>query len=688
MSFATIVRNRKSERFVALMSAIAVLLSMMVIFAEPAQAHHPITTANTTCVDREVYIQYTSTSWQIGSAHNNVIIEVSVNGGPWTQVASGAYNAGNNYTFSGTFSGDAYWGQSIRVRSQVVGNWANGVSGGNDHPAATTAPFTVSQDCFNPSCPNGLNEYKIEPVSSGTFGPNDDYTITVNNTGSGPTFDWTSTLPVFQVIAKGGPGANVYDYTGAFSGTGLHAPLNSNSGKYYGLSHITLCTGEPEEPVPTTFSISGSCLFDDAATYTISGQLGEGLTLEVAGQTINTAGPFSVNVGGAGDYDYDVTVADGYVLSGGSPDASGSVNIDDCTPPPSGWVCQNGDVFFMQDASGYQGTLYDTEEEAANDPDCAPPPPPSGWACVDGSAVFIPDATNFDGTLYETQLDAMSDPDCQEVLASTTFTISGNCAASNDAAGFTISGNLGEGVTLEVAGQTLTATGPFSIGVGAAGSYPYTVTLDDGFVLAPGSPAAEATIVIEDCTPAITVTARGLCDNDTPYLEYTATVTGDVAPGADTVTIHWFDANGVERNPADSAHQYTGLPMSGRVLWPGARVDSSGDPTDWPGWVFENGKWVQKDDGFLWARQTGATVTLEVNPTSGPITVVYPPANPTCSANPPDEVLGGEIVDEVDDVDELPFTGLDADILAAVAAVLLGTGFVVVATSRRREDSH
>jgi hypothetical protein len=463
-----------------------------------------------------------------------------------------------------------------------------------------------------------------------------------------------------------------------------------------------------QEDVETSFSISGSCvLVEETATFTISGELGEGLTLEVAGQTIDSAGPFSIDVGASGDYDYEVTVADGYVLDGGSPSAAGTVSLTDCTPTPSGWVCQNGEVSFMEDTTGYQGTVYDSEEEAATDPECAPPPPPSGWACVGGEVVFIEDATGFEGTLYETVEEAASDAGCIEVGAATTFTISGTCAAVDDVAGFTISGNLGEGVTLEVAGETLTATGAFSIDVGAAGSYPYTVTLEEGFVLAEGSPASEATIVIEDCTPTITIEALGVCVNDAPWLYYSAQVSGDIAPGADTVDIRWFSAAGVEGT--DTTHDYLGLPLTGtltgstlnpdgtvvqtitnanRVPWVGLRLAGDGvTPTDWPGWVFEDGEWVQQDDGFLWARATGAYVEMTVNPT-GTAVLSYPPSTPTCSPNPPDEVEDVEIVDEVEDVEELPFTGLDAGLLAVVATVLVGTGLFVVTVSRRREESH
>ncbi|HSM43774.1 MAG TPA: hypothetical protein VK969_02030, partial [Acidimicrobiia bacterium] len=94
----------------------------MTIYATPAQAHHPTTTASQICVDGEVFISFTSTSWQIGEpGHPDVRVQVRVNGGSWTEVGSGAYSSGNGYTFSGTFAAQAYWGESIQVRSQVNG---------------------------------------------------------------------------------------------------------------------------------------------------------------------------------------------------------------------------------------------------------------------------------------------------------------------------------------------------------------------------------------------------------------------------------------------------------------------------------------------------------------------------------------------------------------------------------------
>lgn len=119
-------------------------------------------------------------------------------------------------------------------------------------------------------------EIKIEPVVSGTYGP---ITITVNSTASGQTFDWTSTIGIDAVFVKGGPDGNLYSYVPpATSDTGLHAPLNTSNGRYYGLSHISFCY----IPIPSTIlSLSG-------ATSPIQIHTGDDVTLTFAEQNDGT----------------------------------------------------------------------------------------------------------------------------------------------------------------------------------------------------------------------------------------------------------------------------------------------------------------------------------------------------------------------------------------------------------------
>ncbi|MCV2483288.1 gliding motility-associated C-terminal domain-containing protein, partial [Flavobacterium sp. SH_e] len=133
---------------------------------------------------------------------------------------------------------------------------------------------------------------------------------------------------------------------------------------------------------------------------------------------------------------------------------------------------------------------------------------------------------------------------------------------------------------------------------------------------------ATVTITIE--APVMTVTATAICVNDVPYIDYVVTPT-NFTP-VDGVTIAWAD------NDNNVITTMTDLPLSGRVLWPGAIVDENGKGIDWPGWIFENNKWIEGADGFEKLRPT-ANLTISLNP-SQTITVNYPPADPYCTARP------------------------------------------------------
>ncbi|HEU4319208.1 MAG TPA: hypothetical protein VFS66_03925 [Acidimicrobiia bacterium] len=572
MSFATLVRNRNSERVIALVSALAVMLSMMVMFADRAQAHHPELTASQSCVDGDVIVSWTSESWlttgDSGSGHSDIRIQMSVGGGGWSEIANGAYTAGNNYRFSGSFDASGYWLQTISLRAYAEGDWDNGSAGGQ---YSTVTELTINQDCFNPSCPDGYEEYKIDQKpSNGTYG---NFTIlNFVNGASGETFDWSSTVPVFQVIVKGGPTANVYNYDGATSGTGLHSPTNPNNGKYYGVSHVTFC-------------------WDDTPP-----------------------------------------------------------------PPPSGWVCENNAPLFVEDVTGYE-TWYETEEAALEDPACNPPPPPSGWVCVDGSVLPESEAPpGFEGTVYETEDEAWLDDDCVEVEAATTFTISGSCLLIDGVASFTISGNLGEGVTLNVAGETLLASGAYSIDVGAPGSYAYGVTLDDGFVLAEGSPPVEGVIQIVDCG--------------------TAPESGWACIGGETVFIpDASDFDGTLYPSEEAAGQDVGcleeVAASIVVTVAGACASSGG------GGVIN--VTVSVADGAVVTIENSSGATLATLTDDGSVGV---PDNATYSWSatpnegfefPVGSATSGTVTIETC-VETLPFTGFDLGYLAIVAMTLLAAG--------------
>ena len=113
-------------------------------------------------------------------------------------------------------------------------------------------PGKVSNKCDGGQKLDGVNG----DITSGTYafsfeGFAGSLTITVVQTAQGPTFTFVSDHPthlVTSIYVKGGPdGANFYDYSaqpfgGLAHDDGLHSGLNSNNGKWYGLSHICVFT--------------------------------------------------------------------------------------------------------------------------------------------------------------------------------------------------------------------------------------------------------------------------------------------------------------------------------------------------------------------------------------------------------------------------------------------------------------
>jgi hypothetical protein len=115
---------------------------------------------------------------------------------------------------------------------------------------AATAGHTVTANSHetvvgNPSCP-GDSAYKLkieaEDLAVGSYGA---INITAYN---GTYVSWAiasgylDTYDANLVIVKGGPNAEIYHYDSWDDyDNGLTAPLNPNSGKWYGISHVQFC---------------------------------------------------------------------------------------------------------------------------------------------------------------------------------------------------------------------------------------------------------------------------------------------------------------------------------------------------------------------------------------------------------------------------------------------------------------
>ncbi len=184
MRNAQSAQRRGFDRVLAIFSASAVFMSLMVMLAPAALAHHPEISAGQICDDGKVAITYDSISWKTdgspGSGHSNIVIEVRVGGsGSWAQVGNGSYNAGNNYRFSGEFDGQPYANMSIEVRARAVGSWDNGLGGGETR---TTGAFVVNLVCtqnvtvtahsqvcvVNQGVPQGSVSFNIDPATGAT----------------------------------------------------------------------------------------------------------------------------------------------------------------------------------------------------------------------------------------------------------------------------------------------------------------------------------------------------------------------------------------------------------------------------------------------------------------------------------------------------------------------------------------
>ncbi|MGF0118130.1 LPXTG cell wall anchor domain-containing protein [Promicromonospora sp. Marseille-Q5078] len=184
------------------------------------------------------------------------------------------------------------------------------------------------------------------------------------------------------------------------------------------------------------------------------------------------------------------------------------------------------------------------------------------------------------------------------------------------------------------------------------------------------------------------------CDGDVPYLRYAVTATGTENT---TVTITWL-------NPSGDDVVQSGLPLSGRVLWPGAAVDAAGAPVDWPGWRLEGGTWMEGDE-FDWVRPS-VDVKLQVNPELT-LTADYPPSSPSCATDPPGtpttptggDPTSGTTVPAAVPVENppaaapptsgfLPQTGAGVAGLVVASAALVAAGGVAVAVARRRRTEH
>jgi len=152
----------------------------------------------------------------------------------------------------------------------------------------------------------------------------------------------------------------------------------------------------------------------------------------------------------------------------------------------------------------------------------------------------------------------------------------------------------------------------------------YELTETAGYVLAADGASATFAIVQDAAECALTPGDIGaVCEADTPYLGYEVFLPeGYVAQSETPLSITFLHPSGGQD------HTVEGLPLDGRLLWPGA---SAGEPRAWPGFERQaDGTYTETDGNFAWTR-AGVEVRFEVNPGYS-TTVSYPPATSACAS--------------------------------------------------------
>ena len=135
-------------------AGLAVGIGVLLLGASPASAHSPSVTAEAVCADGGGFdITFTSTAWAgfpddpNSRSNPDILISVIIDGGAPIPVASGAYNAGNNYSFSGSFFVPAS-ATSVVVSASAMGVWGSGEPGNGW--TEYSGPVSLPTDCEPP----------------------------------------------------------------------------------------------------------------------------------------------------------------------------------------------------------------------------------------------------------------------------------------------------------------------------------------------------------------------------------------------------------------------------------------------------------------------------------------------------------------------------------------------------------
>ena len=167
----------KKTKLVTLFCAV---LTLVLIVAPIASAHHPEITVSMDCNGK---VTYTVTAWDTNDASARTFTGVKVYSGS-TLVGTGNFNSADNYSFTGSFNVNSSV-SSVTVTARTDGTWGDSYTGVDERSASTNRPG----DCMsNPTISTTLSSSSI------TVGGTVHDTSALANASSHPTGTVTYTV--------------------------------------------------------------------------------------------------------------------------------------------------------------------------------------------------------------------------------------------------------------------------------------------------------------------------------------------------------------------------------------------------------------------------------------------------------------------------------------------------------------
>jgi uncharacterized repeat protein (TIGR01451 family) len=206
-----------------------------------------------------------------------------------------------------------------------------------------------------------------------------DLTVTVTGYNSPTGFaDWSSSLPIQGVYAKGGAsGGNLFNYPAGDTGDqDLHTP-GMGTGGYHGLSHLAFCWNdaplEPDVTITKTNEPEGAVLNGDSISYTltVTNQGDETATAVEVTDQLPTGVTFADATAGCTEAGGLVTCTLGDIGAGASLDVDVTVTVDEAF---CGAIVNGAGVSASNESGEAVGN--NASADVTNTVECQEPTPP------------------------------------------------------------------------------------------------------------------------------------------------------------------------------------------------------------------------------------------------------------------------------------------------------------------------